>query len=107
LASLIWINAPICDRVVDFFRAFLSLLGMPMQNVNLTDDELWRAIAENTNAMAALVREQCELDAGIGRLSDSDSRWLIKLNAQTIGILQSEYQDYAAELCRRYRSMRE
>jgi hypothetical protein len=62
---------------------------MPMQRVNLTDDELWRAIAENTNAMAALVREQCELDAGIGRLSDS-------------GILQSEYQDYAAELCRRY-----
>ena len=74
-----------------------------MQCVNLTDDELWRAIAENTNAMTALVREQCELDTGVGGLGDSDSRWLTKLNnAQAISKLQSQYQGYTAELRRRY-----
>jgi hypothetical protein len=35
-------------------------------NVPLTDDELWRAIAENTNAMSRLVYQQLEFDAYIG-----------------------------------------
>ena len=39
---------------------------MLMQYINLTDDELWRAIAENTNAMSRLVYQQLEFDAHIG-----------------------------------------
>jgi hypothetical protein len=38
-----------------------------MQCVNLTDEELWRAIAQNTNAMSALVYRRIELDAGNAR----------------------------------------
>jgi hypothetical protein len=37
-----------------------------MQCVSLTDDELWRVIAENTNAMSRLVHQQLELDAYLG-----------------------------------------
>jgi hypothetical protein len=34
-----------------------------MQCVNLTDDELWQAIAHNTTVMSALVYRRIELDA--------------------------------------------
>jgi hypothetical protein len=36
-----------------------------MQGASLSDDELWRAIAQNTNAMSALVHRQLELDAAM------------------------------------------
>jgi hypothetical protein len=32
-----------------------------MQYANLSDDELWRAIAQNTATMSALFRQQAEL----------------------------------------------
>ena len=32
-----------------------------MQSENLTDEQLWRAIAQNTNAMTALIHQQLEL----------------------------------------------
>ena len=35
-----------------------------MQCVNLTDDELWRRIAQNTTLVSALVYRRIELDAG-------------------------------------------
>ena len=35
-----------------------------MQCVNMTDDELWQAIAHNTTVMSALVYRRIELDAG-------------------------------------------
>ena len=41
-----------------------------MQSVNLTDDQLWRAIAQNTNAMTALIHQQLEL-AAVTTISDS------------------------------------
>jgi hypothetical protein len=37
-----------------------------MQYINLTDDELWRAIAEKTNAMSRLLYQQLEFGAYIG-----------------------------------------
>jgi hypothetical protein len=74
-----------------------------VQGVNLTDDELWRAIAENTNAMSALVNEQLGLDEGITP-NDPDKRAeLMRSHLQTIDKYQREYQDYTAELRRRYR----
>ena len=34
-----------------------------MRCLHLTDDELWRAIADNTNALSALIEKQCEWNA--------------------------------------------
>jgi hypothetical protein len=74
-----------------------------VQRLNLTDDELWRAIAENTNAMSALVHEQIELDAGVGAAIGPDSRAKHMLsNVQTIDRYHREYRDYTTELRRRY-----
>ncbi len=73
-----------------------------MQCINLTDDELWRAIAENTNVMSALVHEQLELGAGI-TANDPDRRAeLMRSHLQTVNEYQRQYRDYTAELRRRY-----
>ena len=73
-----------------------------MQSSHLTDDELWRAIADNTDAMSALVEQQIELDAGLGS-ADSDSRTQLLLStADTINRHHLEYCDLTAELRRRY-----
>jgi hypothetical protein len=62
-----------------------------MQCAKLTDDELWRAIAQNTETMSALLREQAELD-------DADSIAIHVLASR----FQHEYWQYVAELRRRY-----
>jgi len=69
-----------------------------MQSVNLTDDQLWRAIAQNTNAMTALIHQQLELDPAVNTLSDT----IRQANAQRIGKLERNYREYTAELSRRY-----
>jgi hypothetical protein len=75
-----------------------------MQSVNLTDEQLWRAIAQNTNAMtAALIHQQLELDPAVNTLSNTIRQ--VKLresNAERIGKLERNYAEYAAELRRRY-----
>jgi len=74
-----------------------------MQCVNLTDDDLWRGIAENTNAMSLLFQEHRELDAAID--ADPNRREdLLELNShfETANKLLHEYHDYTAELRRRY-----
>ena len=63
-----------------------------MQGVNLSDDELWCGIAENTNAMSALVH-QLELGGAVGAIND---------HQRVIEKLQREYRDYTAELRRRF-----
>ncbi len=82
-----------------------------MQCVNLTDDELWRRIAQNTTLMSALVYRRIELDAGNTR-NDVDAgntrndvihrAQLMQSNAETISKLERKYREYTAELCRRY-----
>ena len=32
----------------------------------VNDDELWRAIANNTNALSDLIEKQIQIDAGLG-----------------------------------------
>jgi ATP-dependent protease HslVU (ClpYQ) peptidase subunit len=61
--------------------------------VNLSDDELWRAIAENTNAMSALINELFELGGFAGAAND---------RRRMIDRFQNEYQELTAELRRRY-----
>ena len=51
-----------------------------MQCVNMTDDDLWRRIAQNTTLMSALVYRRLELDSK----------------------LEYNYREYTAELRRRY-----
>ena len=51
-----------------------------MSCVDLTDDELWRAIAENTNAMSAAIHQQMELGEKIGETDDPGRAHLIALD---------------------------
>jgi hypothetical protein len=74
-----------------------------MQSVNLTDEQLWRAIAQNTNAMTALIHQHLELDPAVNTLSDTIRRAKLReSNAERIGKLERNYAEYAAELRRRY-----
>jgi hypothetical protein len=70
--------------------------------VNLPDDELWRAIAENTNAMSALVDEQLEINELIGAADPADRATLLRTYLDTINQFRRDYRDCAAELRRRY-----
>jgi hypothetical protein len=73
-----------------------------MQSENLTDEQLWRAIAGNTNAMAALVRQQLELVA-VNTISDTIRQAKLReFNAARIGKLARNYREYTAELRRRH-----
>jgi hypothetical protein len=73
-----------------------------MQCVNLTDDELWPAIAQTTNAMSALVYRRIELDAGNARNDIIDRAQLMQSNLETISKLERKYREYTDELRRRY-----
>ena len=73
-----------------------------MQFVNLTDDELWQAIAHNTTVMSALVYRRIELDAGNARSDIIDRAQLMQLNLETISKLERKYRQYTDELRRRY-----
>ena len=75
-----------------------------MQSENLTDDQLWRAIAQNTNAMTALIHQQLAL-AAVTKISDSIRQAKLReSNAERIGKLERNYREYTAELRRRYSS---
>jgi hypothetical protein len=69
-----------------------------MQCANMTDDELWGAISQNTEAMADLVRQMSESKTG----SKAGTRTNRVSNAQTINTLEQQYRTYTAELRRRY-----
>jgi len=62
-----------------------------MQCPKLSDDELWRAIAQNTEKMSALLDQRLELD-------EADSIAIHVLASR----FQCEYRQYVAELQRRY-----
>ena len=73
-----------------------------MQCANLTDDELWQAIAHNTTVMSALVYRRLELDAGNTRNDVIHRAQLMQSNLETINKLERKYREYTAELRRRY-----
>jgi hypothetical protein len=71
--------------------------GPKMRCVNLTDDELWRAIAQNTEAMSAVLHEELEVPSNPEtRANLLRSRW------KAINRFQREYRAYTAELQRRH-----
>jgi hypothetical protein len=74
-----------------------------MQSENLSDEQLWRAIAQNTNAMATLIRQQLELAPAVNTLLDSIRHAKLRVsNSERIGKLALNYREYTAELRRRY-----
>lgn len=74
-----------------------------MQCPKLTDDELWRAIAANTDAVSDLLHQRAELEAEIDSMSDPAERMeLMSSYVGTVNKFESEYRTYAAELHRRY-----
>jgi hypothetical protein len=74
-----------------------------MQCEKLTDEQLWRAIAGNTNAMTTLVHQQLELAPAVNTFSDTIRQAKLReSNAERIGKLERNYLQYIAELRRRY-----
>ena len=74
-----------------------------MHNFHLTDDELWRAIADNTNALSALIEKQCEWDAELGETAIVDT--LNSISVCRADTYYREYRDYIAEVRRRHPSI--
>ena len=76
-----------------------------MRSSQLTDDDLWRVIADNTDAMSMLIEKQFELDEEVGA-PDPDSRQKLMLfNVQAIDNYDRQYRDCIAEIRRRYPSI--
>lgn len=74
-----------------------------MECVNLSDDELWRAIADNTNALSLVVEQRHELDAAIAASDDAAGRaGLMRVHLDTVNRFHREYRAYTAELRRRH-----
>ena len=73
-----------------------------MRSLQLTDDELWRAIADNTNALSALIEKQCEWNAQSG--VPAILRTLKSISICRADKYHREYEDYIAEV-RRHRPM--
>jgi 5-methylcytosine-specific restriction endonuclease McrBC regulatory subunit McrC len=69
-----------------------------VQYSHLTDDELWRAVVKNTDAISVLFDQQRE--AGIRGLPDVERSAMLSIS-RAIDRLEREYQDYASELRRR------
>jgi hypothetical protein len=69
-----------------------------MQYANLSDDELWRAIAQNTETMSAFLHQQAELDEADPNAIHFRKRDLILFANR----FQRQYREFAAELRRRY-----
>ena len=74
-----------------------------MGRVNLTDDELWQNIAENTGLMSTLIEQQLDIDQKIADSDPAERAKLMRHHLETINQYQREYRDYTAELRRRYR----
>ncbi len=70
-----------------------------MRCANLSDDQLWRAIAQNTEKLSALIHQQVELDdADAAVIHPHMKTDLIRFGSK----FQREYRQYVDELRRRY-----
>jgi hypothetical protein len=76
-----------------------------VRSVYMTDEELWRAIAENTDAISVLIEKQFELDEGLEAPDRNTQQELVLFNVQTIDKYYHEYRDFIAEIHRRYPSI--
>lgn len=74
-----------------------------MQCLNFSDDELWDAIAANTDAVSDLLHQRFELEAELDGMTDPASRTdLMSSYVGAVNKFESEYRAYTAEIRRRY-----
>jgi len=67
-----------------------------------SDDDLFRAIADNTNALSVLIEQQMAVDTGFGE-PDPDCRARQMLsNVQLIDAYQRDYRRIMTEIRRRH-----
>jgi hypothetical protein len=71
-----------------------------VRSLHRTDDELWRAIVDNTNALSALMEKQCEWEAAL--LAPAIVSTLESITVCRADAYRREYEDYIAEVRRRY-----
>jgi len=69
------------------------------------DDDLLRAIADNTNGLSALIEQQMQLDGGLGALDPDNRAKLMLFNVQLIDAYQRDYRRLTNEVRRRYSGM--
>jgi hypothetical protein len=73
-----------------------------MRYSHLTDDELWRGMAENSDAMSQIAKNQIDLAEGrIGMKDPATGAQLMISNVRQIAHLRREYDNYFSELQRR------
>jgi hypothetical protein len=74
-----------------------------MRYSHLTDAELWRGMAENSDAMSQIAKNQIDLAEGrIGMKDPAAGAQLMISNVRQIAHLRREYDNYYSELQRRY-----
>jgi hypothetical protein len=76
-----------------------------VRSTHLTDDDLRRAIANNTDAVSALIEKQIELNTQRGTSDPTSRQKLILFNVQSINNYNRQYRDFIAEIRRRYPSI--
>lgn len=85
--------------IVGVFGVFEVVSETNRRCTDLTDEQLWRAIAQNTEKLAALICQQLELnDANPASIHPRVKSDLIGFTSKC----QGEYRQYADELRRRY-----
>jgi hypothetical protein len=76
----------------------LVAAGYPVALANLTDDELLRAIAQNTETLSILLDQQLESNKPPG----GSPTMPMHSNGRSIDALERQYRIYSAELRRRH-----
>ncbi len=71
-------------------------------SLQLTDDELWSAIVENTNSLSVLIEQHLEVPKGTTASDLEKIAELQRSRAETINKFECEYRDYVAEVRRRH-----
>jgi hypothetical protein len=74
-----------------------------VQCVDLSDDELWQAIAVNTDTMSELLHQRAEVEAEINGTTDFAERAaMMSSYMSTVNRFEADYRAYTAEIRRRY-----
>jgi hypothetical protein len=68
---------------------------------DLTDDDLLRAIADNTDDLSALIEEQMQLKAASDSIDPDTRARLTHFTVERIEAYQRDYRQFTAEIRRR------
>jgi hypothetical protein len=71
-------------------------------SLQLTDDQIWSAIVENTNALSVLIEQHLDVPKGTTASDLEKMAELQRSRSETINKFECEYRDYIAELRRRH-----